>query len=199
MLGCRQPTVFAAVVNLMGVGLISVVTAADTYKLDKSHTKVGFRVRHLVISNVRGEFTDYDATIQLDEKDPTKSSLQGTIKTASINTNNETRDKHLRSDDFFNADQHPEITFKSKRIEKKGDAYVMVGDLTLRGMTKEIQLPFTMTGPINHKNRRRIGFEADLVINRQDYGVKYNSLADTGGLAVGNEVTIELNGEAIKQ
>lgn len=195
----RRLVVLAVVVALISGGLMGMAFAADTYKLDKSHMKVGFKVRHLVISNVRGEFTDYDATIQLDEKDITKSSMQGTIKTASIDTENEKRDKHLRSPDFFDADQYPEITFKSKRIEKNGDGYVMIGDFTMHGVTKEIQLPFKLTGPITHKKKTRVGFEAELVINRQDYGVKYNKLADTGGLAVGNNVTIELNGEAIKQ
>jgi len=198
MLNMRKGMVSPMVVAMMS-GLMSIALAADTYKLDKSHTRVGFKVSHLVISNVRGDFTDYDATIEFDENDVTQSSVQGTIETASINTNNERRDKHLRSDDFFNAEQHPQITFKSKRIEKKGKGYVMIGDLTIRGVTREIQLPFKLTGPIDHGKKRRVGFEAEMVINRQDYGVKYNNLADTGGLAVGNEVTIELNGEAIRQ
>ena len=199
MMKRRRLAVLAVVVALISGGLMGVAFAADAYKLDKSHTTVGFKVRHLVISNVRGEFTDYDATILLDENDITKSSMQGTIKAASVNTNHEKRDKHLRNPDFFDADQYPDITFQSKRIEKNGDSYVMVGDFTMRGVTKEIQLPFTLTGPIMHRNKTRIGFEAELVINRQDYGMQYNKLADTGGLVVSNKVTIELNGEATKQ
>lgn len=188
------PMVFMVISAFLGAAL-----GADNYELDESHTKVGFKVRHMVVSNVRGEFTDYTATIRLDENDITKSSLEGKIRTASIDTNNERRDNHLRSDDFFDAQQYPEITFKSTKIEKQSDGYVMTGELAIRGVTKEIQLPFSVTGPIVHGGQRRIGFEAELVINRQDYGVKYDNLTDAGGLIVGNDVTIELNGEAIKQ
>ena len=179
--------------------LSGVAFAADTYQLDKSHTTVGFMVRHLVISKVRGEFQDYEATIQFDGDDITQSSMRGTIQVASIDTEQEKRDKHLRSPDFFDADQFPQITFESKSIQKQGDGYVMIGDLTMRGVTKEIALPFSIVGPITHGKKTRIGFEAELEIDRQDYGIAYSKVADTGGLVVSNKVLIEINGEAIKQ
>ena len=193
----RVVTVVVAV--LISMGLTGVALAADAYTVDNAHASVGFTVRHLVISKVRGRFDTFDAKILIDPADITKSSMQGTIKVASINTDNEKRDKHLRSPDFFDAEQHPEITFLSKRIQKNGDAYVMIGDFTMRGVTKEITLPFTVTEPIVHRNKTRVGFEAELQIDRQDYGISYNTVADTGGLVVSNEVKIEINGEAIKQ
>lgn len=186
-------------VLLMSVVLAGATFGADIYNVDKSHTTVGFVVRHMVLSKVRGAFTDYNATLLLDEQDITKSSMQGTIKVASIDTVNAKRDKHLRSEDFFDAAQYPEITFASKRIEQKGNGYVMIGDITMRGVTKEIVLPFSITKPMTHKGKTRVGFEARLEINRQDYGIAYNQLTDFGGLVVGNQVTIEIDGEAIKQ
>lgn len=172
---------------------------ADAYRLDTSHTRVGFAVRHMVISKVRGEFKQYDATLLFDASDVTKSSLQGTIQVASIDTGHEKRDNHLRGSDFFHAEEHPIITFKSKRIDKKGEQYVMIGDLTIRGVTKEIELPFAVTEPITHRNQTRFGFAAELEINRKDYGVSYNNMTDSGGLVVSDRVIIEIDGEAIKQ
>jgi polyisoprenoid-binding protein YceI len=185
-------------VLFMSVMLVSAAFGADIYNIDNSHTTVGFMVRHMVLSKVRGSFTDYNATLLLDEQDITKSSMQGTIKVASIDTAHAKRDKHLRSADFFDAAQYPDITFASKRIEKQGNGYVMIGDFTMRGVTKEIALPFTITKPLTHKGKTRVGFEARLEINRQDYGIAYNKLIDVGGLVVGNQVTIEIDGEAIK-
>ena len=187
------------VLGLMASLCLSGFALADTYQLDKSHTTVGFMVRHLVISKVRGEFRDYEATIQFDGDDITQSSMRGTIQVASIDTEQEKRDKHLRSPDFFDADQFPQITFASKSIQKQGDGYVMIGDLTMRDVTKEIALPFSIVGPITHGKKTRIGFEAELEIDRQDYGIAYSKVADTGGLVVSNTVLIEINGEAIKQ
>ena len=172
---------------------------ADLYKLDTSHTRVGFMVRHLVISKVRGEFKQYDATILLDASDVTKSSLEGTIQVTSVDTGNEKRDNHLRTPDFFDVENYPTITFKSKRIEKNGEQYVMIGDFTMHGVTKEIELPFAITPLMTHRDKTRFGFSAELEINRQDYGVAYSKIADNGGLVVSDKVIIEIDGEAIKQ
>ena len=180
-------------------GLVHAARAADVYVTDTAHTLVGFTVRHLVIAKVRGKFNEFVGTITYDENDMTKSSLQGTIKTTSIDTDNAKRDDHLRSADFFDAANHPEITFVSKRIEKKGEGHAMIGDLTIRGTTKEVVVPFVLTGTITHGGKTRIGFEAGLQINRKDFGVSYHRLTDTGGLVVSDTVDIELIGEAIKQ
>lgn len=187
------------IVLLVGAAWTHGALAADVYKLDTAHTRVGFLVRHLVISKVRGEFNAYDATIHFAPNDVTKSSMEGTIQVASIDTGNAKRDKHLRSSDFFMAEVYPTITFTSKRIEKTGDGYVMVGDFTIRGVTKELSLPFSITEVITHGKKTRFGFEAAVEINRQDFGIAYSKIADTGGLVVSNKVRIEIDGEAIKQ
>jgi polyisoprenoid-binding protein YceI len=180
--------------------LVGVVLAADTYVTDPSHTLVGFTVRHMVINKVRGKFNEFQGIIVYDENDITKSSLRGSINVASIDTDNEKRDKHLRSPDFFDAEGHPQITFASKWVEKRGDEHVLIGDLTMRGTTREVEIPFTITGKITDPwGQSRIGFEAALELNRKDYGVAYHKVMDNGGLVVGDTVKIELMGEAIKQ
>lgn len=174
---------------------------ADTtaYKLDPAHSTVGFAVKHLTVSTVRGQFGEFTGEFNVDEKDLTKSSFEVRIKTASVNTQNERRDNDLRSTNFFDAANNPEIVFKSKRIEKKGDGYVAIGDLTIRGVTKEVALPFTLAGPINGPGGLpRYGVEATTTINRQDYGVSWNRSLDGGGLVVSDEVRIEINGELFK-
>ncbi len=177
-----------------------IAVGADTYIVDKTHALVGFTVRHLVINKVRGKFNDFTGTITYNEQDITKSALKGTIKVASIDTDNAKRDKHLRSPDFFDAANHPDITFVSKRIKQSGDVNRLVGDVTIHGITKEIEIPFTITGKIKDPwGKMRIGFEAILRINRQDFGVAYSKVMDNGGLVVGNTINIELIGEAVKQ
>jgi polyisoprenoid-binding protein YceI len=193
----RFQVMVVAVVTLSGV---NVTFAADTYKVDTTHTNVGFTVRHLVINKVRGKFNEFSGTILYDEKDITKSSLKGTIQVDSIDTDHPKRDQHLRSPDFFDAENHKEITFASSRVEKEGEGYVLVGNLTMRGTSKEIRVPFEITGKIvDFQKRTVIGFEAALRINRQDFGISYSKTMDNGGLVVGNTVNIELVGEAIKQ
>jgi polyisoprenoid-binding protein YceI len=126
--------------------------------------------------------------------------MRGMIKVASIDTDDQKRDDHLRSPDFFDAATHPEITFSSKRVEKRHNGPVLIGDLSIRGTTKEVAIPFVITGKIvDPRGRTRIGFEATLQINRKDYGVAYHRLMDYGGLVVGDTVDIELIGEAIKE
>lgn len=196
---CPKRLVSFVLAGVVSLGVAYGALAADVYMTDTAHTLVGFTVRHLVITKVRGKFNEFVGTITYDENDVTKSSLHGTIKTVSIDTDDAKRDEHLRSTDFFDAATHPEITFASKRIEKKGEGYVMIGDLTIRGTTKEVAMPFTLTGKITHRGKTRIGFEASLQINRKDFGVSYHRLTDTGGLVVSDTVDIDLIGEAIKQ
>jgi polyisoprenoid-binding protein YceI len=179
---------------------VSGALAADVYVTDPSHTQVGFTVRHFVITKVRGKFKDFVGTITYDESDVTKSSVQGTIKTASIDTDHQKRDDHLRSPDFFDVAHYPEITFVSKRVEKRQDSLMLIGDLTIRAVTKEVAIPFTITGKVvDPSGKTRLGFEGNLRINRQEYGVSYNKTMDNGGLIVSDTVDIELIGEAVKQ
>lgn len=180
--------------------LAGTALAMDTYTPDPSHTTVGFSARHFVITKVRGQFKEFTATIMYDEQDITKSSLQGTIKVASIDTGNQKRDDHLRSADFFDAAKFPDITFRSTRIEKQGDAYVMVGPLTIRDVTKEVKVPFNLTGKVTDPNgKQRVGFDAYLKINRKDFGVAWEKKMDNGGLVVSDDIDIELLVEAIKK
>lgn len=172
----------------------------ETYKVDPAHASVGFKVKHMMINDVHGAFDKVDGTIMLDPKNIAGSTVDVTIETASINTRAEKRDNHLRSADFFDAAKYPAITFKSKKIEKKGEQWVMTGDLTIRGVTKEIQLPFAMSGPVmNPWGQSVIAVSASTEINRQDFGVSWNKSLDAGGVLVGDKVTIEIEAEAQKQ
>lgn len=183
-----------------GLFLVSSAFAGDKYEIDKPHTRVGFAVKHMVISTVRGEFSDYDGKIFFDENDMTKSSVEGSIKVASITTNNEKRDNHLRSGDFFDAEKYPEIKFKSKKVTKKGSDYVMIGDFTMRNVTKEVEIPFKFIGTVKDPwGGKRVGIEAEFKINRKDFGVAWSKALDNGGLVVSDEVTIEIAFEGIKK
>ena len=169
------------------------------YQIDTPHAFVNFTISHFVTGKARGSFKDVSGNILFDEKDVTKSLVEVVIKTASINTNHEGRDTHLRSADFFDVVKYPEMTFKSKRIEKKGDGFVAVGDMTLHGVTKEIAMPFTFTSPSKDPlpaGDKRILVEANLKIDRRDFGLTWSRVMEGGGLFVGNEVDISINVEA---
>jgi polyisoprenoid-binding protein YceI len=148
----------------------------------------------MVVSTVRGSFGEFGGTIYLDGEDLTKSSVEVTIDAASIDTANEQRDNHLRSADFFDVENHPEIAFKSGSIKKDGDRYIAVGNLTIRGNTRLVELPFTVKGPIDDPwGNRRIGVKIDpITIDRKEFGLMWSKALETGGLVVGDEVTIEL-------
>jgi polyisoprenoid-binding protein YceI len=177
----------------------SATGAADKYTIDPAHCHVGFSVQHIVINKIRGRFNDYTGAIVYDEQDITKSSVEITIKAASINTDFKFRDDHLRAPDFFDVAKYPEITFKSTRIEKRGVAYAAVGIFTLHGVAKEIVLPFKVNGKSIFQGETHLGVEAAIVIDRRDFGMNWNATLETGGLVVGNDVTIELNIEAVKK
>lgn len=184
---------------LSGLLMVSAVFAGDQYIIDKAHTKVGFAVKHMVLSTVRGDFKEYSGKIYFDENDVTKSRVEGTVQVASINTENEKRDRHLLSADFFNAKKYPEIYFKSKRIQKEGKNFVMIADFTMHGVTKEVRVPFKVLGVIQDPmGNKRVGIEAKFKINRKDYGVSWSKTMDNGGLVVSDEVTIELTFEGVK-
>ena len=170
------------------------------YKIDPAHSIIGFAIRHLEINWVEGRFKDFVGIIRYDESDVTKSSVEFTAKIESIDTGVEARDKHLRTADFFDAAKYPEMTFKSTRVERKGkDGYVLHGDLTLKGVTKPVALPFTITGAIKDPwGNMRFGINAQTKINRRDYGITWGKAMEGGGLDVGNEVTIDLQLEALK-
>jgi polyisoprenoid-binding protein YceI len=173
----------------------------STWALDGSHAHASFTVRHLVISNVRGEFGKVSGTVSLDEKDLTKSSVQTTIEAASIDTGVADRDKHLRSPDFFDVEKFPTITFKSTKIEKAGQGKLKVtGDLTMKGVTKAVVL--AVDGPTaeikDPWGKTRRGLSASATINRKDWGLTWSKTIEAGPV-VGDEVKIEIEAELIKQ
>jgi polyisoprenoid-binding protein YceI len=173
---------------------------SDVYQIDPAHTDVGFSVRHMVINNVKGSFKEFSGMIEYDGKDPLTIKASGTIKAASIDTAMPARDEHLRSPDFFDVAKFPEIAFQSERVEKLGDGYALVGKFTMHGVTKEVSLPFTISGPIvDPYGKSRIGIETSLTLNRKDYGVNWSKTLDNGGLVVADEVKIEIGAEAVRQ
>jgi polyisoprenoid-binding protein YceI len=179
--------------------------AAETYTFDKNHTEVSFQIRHFV-SKVRGRFTDFSGTIQVDKAKPEASSVDFKIMTTSIDTASEGRDKHLRSADFFDAEKFPEITFKSSKVVAKAekDTYAVTGTLTMHGVSKEVTLPIAYLGGVATKERdgragEKLGFETSLTLNRKDYGVVWNVALDTGGYMLGDDVLVSINVEANKQ
>jgi polyisoprenoid-binding protein YceI len=176
------------------VGLVSGFgMGMNEYEVDIAHSSISFKISHMVVSKVRGHFNDFSVTIKEDPNDITKSSVAVVIKTASIDTGNEKRDNHLRSADFFDAEKYPEITFQSKRIEKKGDGYIAVGTLTMRRVSKQITIHFEITGKMKDPwGNTRAGIEASTKLDRKEYGVNWNKTLDKGGLMVGNEVKIEI-------
>jgi polyisoprenoid-binding protein YceI len=175
------------------------LAAPSTWNLDASHSQVGFAVKHLVISNVRGEFTKYEGRIVLDDADPTKSGVEATIDVSSLDTRVADRDAHLKSPDFFDVAKYPSITFKSTRVEKAGkDGLRVTGDLTLHGVTKPVVLTVT-TGPEvkGMYGETRRGFSATTKIDRKAFGLTWNKVVEAGP-AVGDEVSITLDLEVVK-
>lgn len=170
------------------------------YKIDAAHSVIGFSIRHFELSLVRGRFKDFSGTINYDEADVTKSSVNFTAKIESIDTGVPRRDEHLRSADFFDAANHPELTFKSTRVERKSNnSYVLHGDFTMKGVTKQISLPFTLAGALkDNRGNFRIGVAAETKIDRRDYGITWGRTMANGGLDVGHEVMIDLQLEAVK-
>lgn len=175
------------------------IAAAETFDIDPVHSSIGFSITHL-FSKVLGSFDEFDGTIVLDREDWSKSSVTVNITTASINTKDEARDKHLRSNDFFDAENHPKITFVSDGARKKGKNKLTVrGNLTMRGITKRVLMDVELLGFAEYYSVERVGFEAKTRVNRKDFEISWNDTLDSGGFVVGDEVFITLNIEAKKR
>ncbi|WP_136526357.1 YceI family protein [Geomonas ferrireducens] len=177
------------------------LASASTWNIDPDHSNVGFKVRHLMVSNVKGSFEKHKGTVEINDKDITKSKVAVTIDTASVNTNVAKRDEHLRSADFFDVAKYPTMTFVSKSVAKAGKGKLKVtGDLTLHGVTKQVVL--NVEGPAKESKdpwgNMRSGVTASTKINRKDFGLVYNAALETGGVAVGEDVDINLEIEMIK-
>ncbi|MCU0453483.1 MAG: YceI family protein [Bacteroidetes bacterium] len=184
---------------VLAVGLTATAAAQSAWTLDKSHSGVKFSVRHMVISDVEGSFKDYDVTFKSEKEDFSDAVIEATIKSASINTDNESRDGHLKSDDFFNAEKYPTITFKSNKVEKTGaTTYKFYGDLTIRDVTKPVVFEAVNGGTVKTQRGTVSGWKATTTINRFDYNLKWTRAIETGGLVVGSDVTITVNAQVKK-
>ena len=171
----------------------------STWTIDAAHTEVGFEVKHLMISRVRGRFGAVTGTIELDAEDPTRSSVTAEIDVTSIDTRQEQRDAHLRSADFFDVENFPSIGFRSSRVERVGDRYRVTGALTIRGVTREVVLDATDEGRGRDPwGGERAAFSASLVIDRRDFGLTWNQALETGGVLVANDIRVTLDVQAVK-
>ena len=178
-------------------------TATSTWQLDPAHSSVEFAVKHMMMTTVRGRFKNLQATLTGDEDHPDGCCVEAQIEVASIDTGNSDRDKHLRSADFFDAERHPNITFRSKRVEgtpsRTGDKFQVIGDLIIRDTTSEITLDcvFEGRGP-DPWGKERVGFSASTEIDRRDWGLRWNQVMETGGVLVANNVRIEVEVQFVR-
>ena len=173
--------------------------SARTYQVDKSHSEATFQVRHL-LTKVRGHFTDLDGTITLDEQNPAQSEVHVTIQAASIDTNEPSRDTHLRSPDFFSTEQFPTLSFKSVSVTPNGgNAFVVNGDLTIHGVTRSVRLETEFNGAATDPfGNSRVGFSATTEISRKDFGLTWNAALETGGVLVSERVKLDFDISAIQ-
>ncbi len=192
--------------NKFAAGIVAVAITAPTlqatvWDIDKAHTNIGFSVKHMVITKVQGKFDDFNGTINFDGKDLATGSVEVNIKTASIDTDVQQRDNHLRSNDFFAADSFPQMSFKSTKIAPAdGGSFKIMGDLTMRGQTHPVTLDATFNGVVKGPmGDVRAGFSATTRINRQDWGITWSHTLDSGGLVAGNDVDINLDVEAVQR
>jgi polyisoprenoid-binding protein YceI len=176
---------------------MTTATATRTFQIDKTHSEAAFQVRHL-ISKVRGRFTDFDGAIAFDEAEPQRSTVNFTIQAGSIDTGVADRDAHLRSTDFFAVDQYPTITFRSTAVAPKGnDEFEVTGDLTMRGVTRQVVIPVSYLGAaVDPWGNQKIAFEGEVTLNRKDYGLTWNAALETGGFLVGDDVKVSLSVQA---
>lgn len=175
-------------------------TTTTSYDFDKIHSSIGFSVRHLMVSKVRGEFRDWRGTLAIDEADVTRSRVEIVIDAASIDTKEPKRDDHLRSADFLDAATHPTLTFRSTHVERTGeDALAVTGDLTIRGVTRPVVLAVELGGRVDDPwGGTRMGFSAKTAISRKDFGLTWNVVLEAGGVTVGDKVEIAIEIEAIR-
>lgn len=191
------------ILALSALALFTSVAArahAEEWSIDQGHTRVGFSIPHMIVSDVEGRFHDVKGKIDIDDKDATKSSIELTIASASIDTQNADRDKHLKSPDFFDVVKYPTLTFKSTKVAKAGkNKYKVTGDLTIRDVTKSVTLDVTASDPItNPWGKLFRGVKVEGKINRHDFGLNWNKTLDKGGVLVGDDVTLDVRFELLK-
>ncbi|KUP95354.1 YceI family protein [Thermobifida cellulosilytica] len=168
---------------------------AGTWTIDAAHSEIGFSVRHMMVSKVRGRFEKFDATLTVPEN-PLESSVTATIDASSINTNNAQRDEHVRSADFFDVANHPEFTFVSTGLSQRGEDFVLTGDLTIKGNTRPVELTLEFNGSTTDPyGMKRAGFHAETQISRKEFGVDIHMPMEGGGVVVGDKISIEIDAE----
>ena len=175
-------------------------TLTGTYAIDPTHSRIGFVARHAMVTKVRGSFNEFEGSGYFDAENPAGSHLQLTIQAASIDTRNADRDGHLKSNDFFDMETYPTITFVSTAVEPKGgEDYTVTGDLTIKGVTKPVTVDFEYSGSaVDPYGNTRIGLEGKTTVNRKDWGVSWNAALDAGGVLVSEKVTLEFEVSAIR-
>jgi len=181
--------------------LLPALAAAETaiYKVDANHSSVGFTIRHFV-SNVPGRFGDFSGVIKYDKQNPAASSVELTVQAASIDTDNEDRDNHLRSADFFDVQKYPTLTFTSTKVAARdADTLDVTGNLTLHGATREVTIPVEVLGTMKGPRGEKAGFETSFTLNRKEYGIVWNRVFDAGSTLLGDEVRVNVSVEADRQ
>jgi polyisoprenoid-binding protein YceI len=169
------------------------------YVIDASHSRLGFSARHAMVTTVRGQFGDFDGTAHVDAENPGASSVSLAIRPGSIATGSADRDGHLVSADFFDVENHPALTFASTSVERDGSEWAITGDLTIKGVTRSVTIPFEETGTaVDPFGNTRVGFEGATTINRKDWGLTWNAALETGGVLVSEKIKLELDISAIK-
>jgi polyisoprenoid-binding protein YceI len=172
---------------------------AGDYTIDPAHTRLGFSARHAMVATVRGQFTDFTGTAHVDTANPANSKVEVSIVANSISTGQQQRDDHLRSGDFFESEQYPDITFTSTDVTRDGDDWTITGDLTIKGVTHSIAVPFEFTGSAQDPfGNTRIGFEGAATLNRKDWGLSWNAALETGGVLVSEKIKLQFDVSAIK-
>ena len=177
---------------------VAIDDIAGDYALDASHTRIGFSARHAMVTKVRGHFDQFEGNAHVDTTTPANSSVNLTIEAASVTTGNEQRDGHLKTPDFFDVENYPEITFVSTNVERDGSEWAITGDLTINAVTKSVTIPFDETGSAKDPfGNIRIGFEGETTIDRTDWGLTFNAALETGGVLVSEKVKLEFDVSAI--
>jgi polyisoprenoid-binding protein YceI len=177
---------------------VAVDDITGDYTIDPSHTRIGFSARHAMVTKVRGQFEEFEGSAHVDTANPANSSVTVTIQAASVTTGNEQRDGHLKTPDFFDIANHPQVTFVSTQVERDGDEWDITGDLTINGVTKSVTIPFEETGSAKDPfGNTRVGFEGAVTIDRTDWNLSFNAALETGGVLVSEKVKLEFDVSAI--
>ena len=177
---------------------VAVDDISGDYTIDASHTRIGFSARHAMVTKVRGHFDEFEGSAHVDTDNPAASSVTVTINAASVTTGNEQRDGHLKTPDFFDVENYPQITFVSTNVERDGSEWAITGDLTINGVTKSVTVPFEETGSAKDPfGNTRVGFEGGVTLDRTDWNLKFNATLETGGVLVSEKVKLELDISAI--